>query len=140
MAATDRHHGKKGVFKMDPTGGATPVAVISLDNWDLDMGSQKVKVTAFEDPNEVYVIGRPDIKGTYKGFYDNSATGLKLFDAMVSTVAPALELLPVGTDTANKFSGRAWLDGKISVDSNGSIGVSGSFVAAGPWIIPDSLP
>jgi hypothetical protein len=137
MAATDRHHGKGGQIQMDVTGGSTPIAIASLDYWDLDMTSQKVKVTAFEDPNEVYVIGRPDLKGTYKGWYD-SVNGLVLFDAIQSTVPPALVLLPVKTDTANKFSGKAWMDGKITVDSNGAVAMNGSFVAAGPWTLPHS--
>jgi hypothetical protein len=138
MADIDRHHGKEGQVKLDVSGGATPLAVVSLDNWDLDMATQKVKVTAFEDPNEVYVIGRPDIKGTYKGWYDNSPEGLVIFDAIQSTVAPAFELLPVKTDTLHKFSGRGWMDGKITVDSNGGIAVSGTFVAAGAWTLPAS--
>jgi hypothetical protein len=137
MAATDRHHGKGGELQMDVTGGATPVKVASLDYWDLDMTTQKVKVTAFEDPNEVYVIGRPDLKGTYKGWYD-STDGLVLFDAMQSAVAPAFVLLPDKATVANKFSGKGWLDGKITVDSNGAVAMNGSFVAAGPWTLPHS--
>lgn len=122
---------------MDVTGGATPVAVASLDYWDLDMTSQKVKVTAFEDPNEIYVIGRPDLKGTYKGWYD-SVDGLVLFDAIQSAVAPALKLLPDKATVTNAFSGKGWLDGKITVDSNGAVAMNGSFVAAGPWTLPHS--
>src|SRR5215831_17529894 len=123
MADTDRHHGKDGEVQMDVTGGATPIAIASLEYWDLDLATQKVKVTAFEDPNEVYVIGRPDIKGSYKGWYDNK-------DGLV--------LLPVKTDTVNKFSGKAWMDGKITVDSKGGIAMSGAFVAAGAWTLPHS--
>jgi hypothetical protein len=137
MAATNRHHGKGGQLLMDVTGGATPVAVASLDYWDLDMTSQKVKVTAFEDPNEIYVIGRPDLKGTYKGWYD-SVDGLVLFDAIQSAVAPALKLLPDKATVTNAFSGKGWLDGKITVDSNGAVAMNGSFVAAGPWTLPHS--
>jgi hypothetical protein len=137
MAAKDRHHGKGGQVLMDVTGGPTPVAVASLDYWDLDMARQKVKVTAFEDPNEVYVIGRPDLKGTYKGWYD-SVDGLVLFDAMQSAVAPSLKLLPDKATVTNAFAGPGWLDGKIAVDSNGGVAVSGSFVAAGPWTLPHS--
>jgi hypothetical protein len=135
MSATDRHHGKGGVVEMDVTGGATPIAVASLDYWDLDMTTQKVKVTAFEDPNEVYVIGRPDIKGSYKGWYD-SVDGMVLFAAIQSAVAPALKLLPVKTDTTKSFSGKGWMDGKITVDSNGGVAMNGTFVAAGPWTLP----
>ncbi len=137
MAAANRHHGKGGQLQMDVTGGPTPIAVASLDYWDLDMTTQKVKVTAFEDPNEVYVIGRPDIKGTYKGWYD-SVNGLVLFDAIQSAVAPSLKLLPDKATVTNAFSGNAWLDGKISVDSNGAVAMNGSFVAAGAWTLPHS--
>jgi len=137
MADTDRHHGKDGEVQMDVTGGATPIAIASLEYWDLDLATQKVKVTAFEDPNEVYVIGRPDIKGSYKGWYDNK-DGLVLFDAIQATVPPSLVLLPVKTDTVNKFSGKAWMDGKITVDSKGGIAMSGAFVAAGAWTLPHS--
>lgn len=140
MGAIDRHHGKGGQISIDPTGGATPVALISLDNYDLDMATQKVRTTAFEDLNETYAIGRPDVKGSYKGFYDNSAQGLKIFDAMVSQVAPYIELLPHKTDTVNKFAGHGWIDGKISVDSNGAVTVSGTFVAADGWEFPSSTP
>jgi hypothetical protein len=111
--------------------------VASLDYWDLDMTTQKVKVTAFEDPNEVYVIGRPDLKGTYKGWFD-SVDGLVLFDAIQSAVAPAFVLLPDKATVANKFSGKGWIDGKITVDSNGAVAMNGSFVAAGPWTLPHS--
>jgi hypothetical protein len=137
MAAINRHHGKGGQVLMDVTGGATPVAVASLDYWDLDMTSQKVKVTAFEDPNEIYVIGRPDLKGTYKGWFD-SVDGLVIFDAIQSTVAPALKLLPDKTTVTNAFAGKGWLDGKITVDSNGGVAINGTFVAAGPWTLPHS--
>jgi hypothetical protein len=135
MAATDRHHGKSGIVQMDVTGGATPVAVASLEYWDLDMATQKVKVTAFEDPNEIYVIGRPDIKGTYKGWYD-SVDGMVIFEAIQSAVAPALKLLPVATDTTKAFAGKGWMDGKITVDSKGAVAINGTFVAAGPWTLP----
>lgn len=135
MAATNRYHGKGGQVQMDVTGGSTPVAVASLEYWDLDMATQKVKVTAFEDPNEIYVIGRPDIKGTYKGWYD-SVDGMVLFTAIQAAVAPSLVLLPHATDTTKKFSGKGWMDGKITVDSKGAVAMSGAFVAAGPWTLP----
>jgi hypothetical protein len=61
-----------------------------------------------------------------------------LFDAIQSAVAPALKLLPDKATTANAFSGNAWLDGKITVDSNGAVSMNGSFVAAGPWTLPHS--
>lgn len=136
MAAPDRLHGAHGQVKMDPLGGTAVVVVASLNKWELDMATDKVKVTAFGDPNQVYVQGLPDIKGTYGGWYD-PVDGLGLFDVAFGTAKPALELYPDAA-TLLKFAGRAILDSKISVDSNGAVSVSGAFVAAGPWTHPSA--
>lgn len=134
MAAVDRMHGAHGQVKMDPAGGASPVIVASLNKWDLDMSTDKVKVTAFGDTNQIYVQGLPDIKGTYAGWYD-PVDGHAIFDAAFGTAKPALELYPTSLDT-KKFSGRAILDSHISVDANGGVAINGSFVAAGAWTLP----
>lgn len=134
MAAVDRLHGAYGQVKMDPAGGSTLVVVGSLNKWDLDMSRDKVKVTAFNDPNQVYVQGLPDIKGTYGGWYD-PVDGSDLFDAAFGTAKPSLELYP-NKDATQKWAGRALLDSHISVDSNGGVAVSGAFVAAGAWTLP----
>jgi hypothetical protein len=135
MAAADRLHGARGEVKMDPAGGTSFVTVASLNKWDLDMSSDKVKVTCFKDTNQIYVQGLPDIKGSYGGFYD-PVDGLTIFDVITGTVAPTLQLFPSDLQPLLFFQGRAWMDGKISVDSNGAIGISGSFMAADAWTIP----
>jgi hypothetical protein len=139
MAAEDRIHGKSGSVKMDPTGvgTATAVAVASLDKWDLDMKKDKVKVTSFGDTNQVYVDGLPDLSGNYSGFYDPE-DGLVIFDVIFGTVKPYLELIPSTLAATVFFGGKALMDGKISVDANGAVTIGGSFVAAGPWVIPSA--
>jgi hypothetical protein len=139
MAAVDRLHGKNGAVKMDPTGvgGATAVVVASLDKWDLDMAKDHVKVTCFQDANQIYVDGLPDIKGSFGGVYD-PVDGLGIFDVIFGTVAPFLELLPNLATATVKFGGRGLVDGKITVDSKGAITISGSFVASGPWTHPSA--
>jgi len=137
MPADDRRHGQHGQILMDPTGGAAPVAVVSMNKWDLDMSTDKAKVTCFEDANQVYVQGKPDIKGSYAGDYDSSAAGLLIFAVVFATAKPYLKLLPDSVnDPGLFFGGKALLDAKISVDVNGAIMTSGSFVAAGSWTLP----
>lgn len=135
MAAEDRLHGSLGLVKMDPAGGTALVAVASLNKWDLDISRDHVKVTCFNDANQIYVDGLPDIKGSYGGFYD-PADGLVIFDVIFGTVKPRLELLPSSLAPSVVFGGKASLDGKISVDANGAITIGGSFVAAGSWTLP----
>lgn len=135
MAAVDRLHGEHGLIKMDPAGGSSTVVVASMNKWDLDMSRDKVKVTAFEDTNQVYVQGKPDIKGTYGGWYDPE-DGLVIFDAVFGSAKPTLDLIPNAAAPTLKFSGPALLDSHISVDANGAISVNGAFVAAGNWTRP----
>jgi hypothetical protein len=137
MAAPDRIHGKNGAVKMDPTGvgGATAVVVASLNKWDLDMAKDHVKVTCFQDTNQVYVDGLPDIKGTFGGDYD-PVDGLVIFDVIFGSVKPWLEMIPDMADITKLFGGKGLLDGKITCDANGAVTISGSFVAAGPWTHP----
>lgn len=141
MAAEDRMHGAHGQVKMDPTGGATAVVVASLNKWELDMKTDKVKVTAFGDPNQVYVQGLPDVSGTYGGWFD-PVDGLELFGVVFGTAKPYLELYPSDdvAMAAIKWAGKGLLDSKITVDANGGVAVSGAFVAAGPWTYPTTPP
>ena len=124
-------------MQMDPTGGTAVVQVASLNKWDLDISRDHAKVTCFEDTNQVYVDGKPDIKGSYGGFYD-PADGLVIFDVITGTVKPYLKLLPYLPTPLVFFGGKGSVDGKISVDANGAVSISGSFVAAGAWTLPSA--
>lgn len=136
MPAIDRNHGQYGQVLADPTGGATAVQLVSLDKWELDLSTDKSRTTSFEDPNHVYVQGKPDIKGSFSGFYDKSVAGLILFDMILGTVAPFFKLIPNRLFATQFFSGNAWVDGKISVDGNGGVTTGGSIIAAGAWTTP----
>ena len=58
-----RRHGSKGQVMMNPTGGATAVAVGDLNEWTLNLARDKEDVTCFGDTNKQYVLGLPDIRG-----------------------------------------------------------------------------
>jgi hypothetical protein len=136
MGAINRSHGQFGQVLADPTGGSTAVQLVSLDKWDLDLSTDKQRVTAFEDPNHVYVQGKPDIKGSFSGQYDHSTEGLLLFGMILGTIAPYFRLVPNRLQATQFFAGKAWVDGKISVDANGGATTSGAFVAAAGWVTP----
>ena len=79
----NRMYGSEGQIKMDPTGagGITAVAVASMNAWTLNMARDKADVTAFGDPNKVYVQGKPDIKGTIGGWFDTDDVAIFAPDA-----------------------------------------------------------
>lgn len=126
-----RYHGKGGVVYASATGSGTAVNVVYLTSWSLDMATDKVEVTAFQDANKTYVQGLRDVKGTLNGFWD-SATD-QLFDASESTDGLKLYLYPSSDAPTIYFYGPAWLDASINVAVDGAITLTSSFVANGSW-------
>lgn len=129
-----RKHGSTGQIKMDLTGGSTLVAVGDLNAWTLDMARDQVDATAFGDTNKQYVLGLPDIKGTWGGLW-NTASTPPLFDAARGSTPVTLNLIPSTLEPTFFFEGPAYLDASIDVSSDGAITTSGNFVAAGDWTL-----
>lgn len=134
-----RKHGYKGEVKMDPTGGSTLATVADLNAWTLDMARDQQDVSAFGDTNKQYVLGLPDVKGTYGGWW-NSASSPALFQVAKGDVPVMLNLVPSRDEPTFFFAGLAYLDASIDVNSGGGISISGNFVAAGDWELEGVAP
>lgn len=126
-----RIHGYKGQVMADPTGGATAVAVASVNEWTLDMSKDTVDVTAFQDENKVIVLGLKSIQGTIGAWYDNS--DLSLFEMADGDVPALLKLIPDTRQPTFFWSGLAYLDASINVSATGAVSIASKFGAAGPW-------
>lgn len=136
-----RRHGMHGEIFMDPA-GAEPITgtlLASMNGWTLDMARDKVDVTAFGDPNKVYVQGFMDIKGTLKGWWEALASR-PLFDVAMGDTPCGLKLVPSSLDSTAFYSGLAYLDASIEVAADGAVSISGNFAAAGPWAIAPAGP
>ena len=135
--------GRNGVVKWDPTGvgGATAVNVISIKKFTVDMSVEKVNVTCFLDTNLVWIPGLRNVAGTLEGYY-NSAD-LAVIEATALSSPGWLELVPDTTDPTVpaplKWSGRAYMDAAVECAVDGPAGIlTGTFMAAGPWTIPNT--
>jgi hypothetical protein len=135
--------GRNGAVKWDPAGvgGAGSLLVASIKGWKLSLKTDKIKVTCFQDQNQVYVPGLRDISGSLTGFW-NSAE-LSLVKATAATTPGYLELIPDTTDMAVGppaapfvFKGLAYLDAEIDTDVEGAPALTGEVLAAGPWTVP----
>ena len=135
-----RRHGSTGSIKMDPTGGATTVAIASINNWTLDLERDKEDVTCFGDTNKVYVLGLPNVEGDIGGVWDELSSPDFLRIAM-GVVPVMLELIPSTVTPTHMFKGLAYLSAGLECPADGAVTITGSFVAAGPWTIepPDTL-
>jgi hypothetical protein len=119
---------------MDPAGGSTVVTVADLIAWTLDQARDQVDVTAFGDTNKQYVLGLPDVKGTYGGWW-SSGSSPALFAVAQGNTPATLNLIPSTVDPTFFFEGLAYLDASIDVASDGAVSISGNLVAAGPWTL-----
>lgn len=125
---------------IDPAGATAYVAVGSLNAWTLDQTRETVDVTAFGDTNKQYVVGLPDVKGTFAGWWDDATTPDDIFAIAGGATPVGLKLVPSSLVAASFFSGLAYLDASINVSATGAIDISGNWVAAGPWALAGLAP
>jgi hypothetical protein len=124
--------GRFGKVLYDPT-GVTPVEIVSLNQWKLDLKTEKINVTCFGDVNKVYVPGMKDLNGTISGFWNSDE--VTLFEAADAETPGKLELQPNSTEPEFKWSGLAYMDASIDTAVEGAPSVQGTFMAAGPWVM-----
>lgn len=116
---------------MSTTGTGTAVSVGKLTAWTLNMPTDRVETTAFQDTNKTYVQGLKDISGTFEGFWqDNDET---LFSAADSADGIKMYLYPSSNAITRYFYGPCWLDVSISTGVAAAVAVSGSFAANGAF-------
>lgn len=126
-----KYHGQGGRVYLSTSGSGNASASVGLSSWSLNMPTDRVEVTSFEDTNKTYVQGKRDISGQFSGFWDD--TNDALFDGSESTDGIKLYLYPSKDATSKYFYGPAWLDASIEVGVDGAVSISGTFQANGAW-------
>lgn len=126
-----RYAGKKGTVYLSTSGSGNAVAVVSLTKWTLDMQTEKIDVTAFNDGNKQYVQGFKDTKGDISGFWDDAED--TIFDGADSSDGVKMYLYPSADAAAKYFYGTAFLDATIEVDAKGAVTIKANYVAKDTW-------
>jgi hypothetical protein len=103
---------------------ASPVAYLS--DWSITVAVQGNDVTAFGDPNKIYVAGLPDISGDFAGFYDDSSR--QFYTAARDGQPRNFYLYPDMVDDPNQF----WF-GQMLPDFDVSGGIGGSVNVKATW-------
>jgi hypothetical protein len=125
------YHGKNGLVYLSTTGSGNASALIRMNAWSLDEGTDKAETTSFGDANKVYVQGLPDVSGSLGGFWDDTED--KLFTGATSGDGVKMYLYPSSLAISRYWYGPAWVDFSIDVGVGDAVSVSGSFSAAGSW-------
>jgi hypothetical protein len=136
MPIDSRLHGKAGQVQMDPAGGATLVTLADTNSWTLDLATDRVDVTAFQDTNKRRVSGLPDFSGTLGLWWNAVATSSpRYFAAVLAGTPVTLRLVPNTADPTVYFQGLANVDGSVNVSATGAISSSGKWDAANNWTL-----
>ena len=124
-----RWHGRFGRVYMEVLSGSSATPVAFLNSWSINAETDKEDVTAFTDPNKVYVAGLPDASGEFSGFYDDATT--QTYTAASDGLSRKFYLYPTSSDTQYWY-GTILPDFKAESKVDGAVEISAKWNAAGP--------
>lgn len=126
-----RYHGKKGVFYLSSDGSAAATNVGGLTRWSIDMGTDKVDVTAMGDTNKQQVIGLANATGTLSFWWEDDID--HIFDAAALSGGTFFYLYPSSDAPTEYFYGNCWVDYSLEAAVDGAVGGSANISARGAW-------
>lgn len=127
-----RQHGRNGMLYISTSGAGAASAAVSMTEWTLEAGRDRVDVTAFQDENKSYLTGPCDMGGSMAGWWDDTVD--TLWDAANSQAPVRLYLYPTSMHVGVVWYGYAWVDFQISVGVQDAVKLSGKWSAAGDWV------
>ena len=126
-----RDHGRNGrvYFGITQTAGVSAAAspLPFQAAWSINQVTDKQEVTAFGDPNKVYVAGLPDSSGDFSGFIDDGSS--QTFIAALDGIPRNFYLYPNVTAFPNNWY---WF-GQIIADGSADGAVGGPVNFKSTW-------
>lgn len=123
-----RIHGRNGRVYMNLTSGGTAEPIAFLNSWSITFAVDKPEVTAFGDPNKVYVAGLPDASGEFSGFYDDAT--VQTYTAASDGIARKFYLYPSTLTNTQYWFGTILPDFSVNAAVDGPAAISSSWNAA----------
>lgn len=126
-----RHHGRNGSVYLGVTNGAAASPCAFQSTWTLNKTVAKQDVTAFGDPNLVYVAGLPDSGGDFGGFWDDATA--QTYQAATDGLSRTMYLYPDIANSPNVyFFGQILPDWSLDGAVGGGVNFKSTWQAAGP--------
>jgi hypothetical protein len=105
--------------------------VAAKAQWTLNRARDTVEVTSFGDTNKTYVVGLPDVSGSFAGFLDTSGDILLTNAATTTPVGVALWASP----TVEIAHGSGYVDATVTAGVSDAVRITGNFRASNSWVI-----
>jgi len=129
--ASIRRHGRNAQIYMAVASGGVAVPLPFQASWTLNKTVAKADVTAFGDPNLVYVAGLPDASGDFGGFMDagTSQTYIAASDGLPRSFYLYWDAV---NDPNSYFYGQILPDFSVDGAIAGPVNFKATWNAAGP--------
>lgn len=95
--------------------------------YSISWKTNKIKVTAMGDSNNVYVSGMKDAAGSFSGFYDDASP--QTYAAATDGLPRKFYLYPSTLNTGQYFHGLIIADMSIDADVDGAVAMSADWAA-----------
>ena len=128
-----RRHGRNAQIYLGLTTGAAAVPLPFQASWTLNKNVDKAEVTAFGDPNKIYVSGLPDASGDFGGFMDagTSQTYVAASDGLPRNFYLYWDAV---NDPSSYFYGVVLPDFSVDGAIGGPVNFKATWNAAGPIV------
>jgi hypothetical protein len=126
-----RYHGKKGVLYVSSDGSAAATNVGAITRWSIDMGMDKVDVTAMGDANKQQVLGLANATGTVSFWWDDTVN--HIFASSAVATGTWFYLYPSSDAVTEYFYGTCWIDYTLEAAVDGAVGGTANIAARGAW-------
>jgi hypothetical protein len=129
-----RTHGRNGrLYAGLTSGSAAATPTLFHSTFDIQATTDQAETTAWGDTGKTYVVGLPDAKGTYAGFYD--VGGADFYAAAQDGIARKFYFYP---DTVGNpgvyFFGTAFFDQSAQFSVSDVSKTTGNWTAASPVV------
>lgn len=115
-------------MSLSSSGTAEPIAFVSKHSFKA--ATDKQEVTAYGDPNKVYVVGLPDSSGSLSGWWDDAT--VQTYTAAVDGVARPFYLYnDIVNDPTRYWYGLIFIDFSMEGAVDAALSFSADWVAGG---------
>jgi hypothetical protein len=128
--------GRNGAIYMDPLGTSTYTWLRGMNTWAIDLGTDEIDVSEFQDTNKTTLVGLENGRITISGFHRNDED--KLYQGRVNTragIASSFIIYPSTNDSPHYFAGHA----NVSLNSGGNMGgavtLAANLAPSDNWVI-----
>ena len=128
--------GRNAAIYMDPAGGTTYVWLRGMNTWAIDLGTDEIDVSEFQDTNRTTLVGLENGRVTLGGFHRNDEDKLYIGRLQARAgVASSFIIYPSTSDAPHYFAGHGFPSVTSGGDMGGAVTLAATVSPTDNWVI-----